>query len=150
QPLRAALDEGWVRPEDVALVGARNLDAPEVEYMQAHGIDGNVARSLAGTTAVYVALDCDVLDPAAISCFMPEPGGPALVEVELGRSFVPFRFAGEADNILFNASESQQDEYLRPTIEGTRRSCFAITEPGAGSDARAIRTAARRDGDDWY
>jgi alkylation response protein AidB-like acyl-CoA dehydrogenase len=73
----------------------------------------------------------------------------ALVEVELGRSFVPFRFAGEADNILFNASESQQDEYLRPTIEGTRRSCFAITEPGAGSDARAIRTAARQDGDDW-
>jgi acyl-CoA dehydrogenase len=73
----------------------------------------------------------------------------ALVEVELGRSFVPFRFAGEADNILFNASEGQQDEYLRPTIEGTRRSCFAITEPGAGSDARAIRTAARRDGDDW-
>ncbi len=73
----------------------------------------------------------------------------ALVEVELGRSFVPFRFGGEADNILFNATEEQQEAYLRPTIEGTRRSCFAITEPGAGSDARAIRTSAKRDGDEW-
>jgi alkylation response protein AidB-like acyl-CoA dehydrogenase len=73
----------------------------------------------------------------------------ALVEVELGRSFVPFRFAGEADNILFSATPEQQDRYLRPTIEGTRRSAFAITEPGAGSDARAIRTSARRDGDEW-
>src|SRR6478735_1179538 len=73
----------------------------------------------------------------------------ALIEIELGRSFVPFRFAGEADNILFSATEEQQEAYLRPTIEGTRKSCFAITEPGAGSDARAIRTSARREGDEW-
>ena len=73
----------------------------------------------------------------------------ALIEIELGRSFVPFRFAGEADNILFSATEEQQETYLRPTIEGTRKSCFAITEPGAGSDARAIRTSARREGDEW-
>jgi acyl-CoA dehydrogenase len=73
----------------------------------------------------------------------------ALLEVELGRTFVPFRFAGEADNILFDANEEQQETYLRPTIEGERRSCFAITEPGAGSDARNIRTSAVRDGDEW-
>ncbi len=73
----------------------------------------------------------------------------ALVEVELGRSFVPFRFAGEADNILYLANEEQKQRYLVPTINGERRSCFAITEPGAGSDARAIRTTARREGDEW-
>ncbi|TYL45234.1 acyl-CoA dehydrogenase [Nocardioides sp. BGMRC 2183] len=73
----------------------------------------------------------------------------ALIEVELGRSFIPFRFAGEADNILFDANEEQRERYLVPTIEGERRSCFAITEPGAGSDARAIRTSAVRDGDEW-
>lgn len=73
----------------------------------------------------------------------------ALVEAELGRSFVPFYFGGAADNILFDASEAQQREYLLPTIEGERISCFAITEPGAGSDASAIRTSARQDGDDW-
>jgi acyl-CoA dehydrogenase len=73
----------------------------------------------------------------------------ALIAIEVGRTFVPFRFGGDADNILFEATPAQQDEYLRPTIEGTRKSCFAITEPGAGSDARAIRTTARRDGGDW-
>ncbi|WP_173124679.1 acyl-CoA dehydrogenase family protein [Kibdelosporangium persicum] len=73
----------------------------------------------------------------------------ALLEAELGRSFVPFRFGGWADNILFYANDEQKETYLKPTIAGERRSCFAITEPGAGSDARAIRATARRDGDDW-
>lgn len=73
----------------------------------------------------------------------------ALIEVELGRSFVPFKFGGDADNILFVANEAQKTRYLLPTISGERRSCFAITEPGAGSDARAIRTTAVREGDEW-
>ncbi|HEX3588433.1 MAG TPA: acyl-CoA dehydrogenase family protein [Pseudonocardiaceae bacterium] len=73
----------------------------------------------------------------------------ALLEVELGRSFVPFRFGGAADNILFHANDEQRRRYLLPTIEGERLSCFAITEPGAGSDARNIRTSAVQDGTDW-
>ena len=73
----------------------------------------------------------------------------ALLEAELGRTFVPFRFGGAADNILFHANEEQKQAYLLPTISGERKSCFAITEPGAGSDAKAIRTTARKDGSDW-
>ena len=73
----------------------------------------------------------------------------ALLEAELGRTFVPFRFGGAADNILFHANEEQKKTYLLPTISGERKSCFAITEPGAGSDARAIRASARKDGTDW-
>src|SRR5687768_2146946 len=73
----------------------------------------------------------------------------ALLEAELGRSFVPFRFGGYADNILFHGNEEQKQRYLLPTISGERVSCFAITEPGAGSDAKAIRTSAVRDGDEW-
>jgi len=73
----------------------------------------------------------------------------ALIEIELGRSFVPFKLGGEADNILFVANDEQKQSYLEPTISGERYSCFAITEPGAGSDARNIRTSAVRDGDDW-
>jgi acyl-CoA dehydrogenase len=86
----------------------------------------------------------------------PEYGGmglsavmTALIEAELGRTVVPFYFGGAADNILFYANDAQKQEYLLPTIEGERTSCFAITEPGAGSDARAIRTSARQDGEDW-
>ncbi len=73
----------------------------------------------------------------------------SLIWTEIGRSYVPFRFGGEADNILFHATEEQKKEFLLPTIEGERISCFAITEPGAGSDVANIRLAARRDGDDW-
>ncbi|GLY69228.1 acyl-CoA dehydrogenase family protein [Amycolatopsis taiwanensis] len=73
----------------------------------------------------------------------------ALLEAELGKTFVPFRFGGQADNILYYANEEQKERYLLPTISGERKSCFAITEPGAGSDAKAIRTSARKDGADW-
>ncbi|MFX0592712.1 acyl-CoA dehydrogenase family protein [Melissospora conviva] len=73
----------------------------------------------------------------------------SLIWTEVGRSFVPFRFGGEADNILYYADEAQRAEFLIPTIEGERISCFAITEPGAGSDAANIKLRARRDGDDW-
>ncbi|TWP48134.1 acyl-CoA dehydrogenase [Lentzea tibetensis] len=73
----------------------------------------------------------------------------ALIEAELGRTFVPFRFGGYADNILFHGNDEQKQRYLVPTISGERISCFAITEPGAGSDAKAIRTSAVREGDEW-
>ena len=73
----------------------------------------------------------------------------ALIAQELGRTFVPFRFGGEADNILYYANDEQRKEYLLPTISGARHSCFAITEPGAGSDAANIRLSAVRDGDEW-
>jgi alkylation response protein AidB-like acyl-CoA dehydrogenase len=73
----------------------------------------------------------------------------ALIEIELGRTFVQFRFGGDADNILFHANDQQKKRYLEPTISGDRLSCFAITEPEAGSDARNIRTTAVRDGDEW-
>lgn len=34
-----------------------------------------------------------------------------------------------------------------PLVKGETSMCFALTEPDAGSDAQAIRTSARRDGD---
>jgi arginase len=81
-PLRMAIDEGSVRPEDVALVGARDLDPPEREYTSEHGIDDDVRRALAGVDAVYVALDVDVLEPGAVPCFMPVPGGLEVDDAE--------------------------------------------------------------------
>ncbi|HEX3779647.1 MAG TPA: acyl-CoA dehydrogenase family protein [Pseudonocardiaceae bacterium] len=73
----------------------------------------------------------------------------ALLQAELGRTFVPFNFGGDADIILYQANDEQKQRYLLPTIAGERKSCFAITEPGAGSDAKAIRTSAYQDGTDW-
>ena len=77
-PLRMLLDDGVVRAEDVALVGARNLDPPEAAYLEESGIDGSLERALDGVDAVYVALDVDVLDPAEAAMFMPEPDGSSV------------------------------------------------------------------------
>jgi acyl-CoA dehydrogenase len=45
-------------------------------------------------------------------------------------------------------TEEQKREFLAPAIRGERIAALAISEPDAGSDVAAIRTAARRDGDD--
>jgi arginase family enzyme len=79
---RMLLDDGVVRQDDVALVGARSLDPPEVEFMAKTGIDDSLERALAGVDAVYVALDLDVLDPADADVFFPEPEGLRVAQVE--------------------------------------------------------------------
>jgi arginase len=84
-PLRMLIDSGIVRPDDVALVGARALDPPEEEFIAGAGLhtgSGGVAAAVAGAGGVYVALDADALDEDAVSSFMPEPGGLPLAEVE--------------------------------------------------------------------
>lgn len=81
-PLRMLLDGDVVEPADVALVGARSLDPGEVDYLAGSGIDDSLERALADVDAVYVALDVDVLAPDQAACFVPEPGGPSVAEVE--------------------------------------------------------------------
>jgi len=81
-PLRMLIDGGAVDPQDVALVGARNLDPPEVEFIAAAGIHDDADAVLDRVDAVYVALDCDVFEPSELTVFMPESGGPTLAEIE--------------------------------------------------------------------
>ncbi len=73
----------------------------------------------------------------------------AITAMELSHTFVPFTFGGNADNILYQCNEEQKQRYLIPTINGERRSCFALTEPGAGSDAANIKMRAVKDGDEY-
>lgn len=51
--------------------------------------------------------------------------------------------------MLLALPEEQREEYLYPLVRGEKTTCFALTEPGAGSDVKAIRTTARLDGDEW-
>jgi len=78
-PLRMLLDAGDVDPQDVILLGARNLDPPEVEFIAATAIRQELGPL---PDRVYVALDLDVIRPGDLDVFMPEPGGPALDELE--------------------------------------------------------------------
>jgi arginase len=86
-PLRMVIDGGAVSAQDVALVGARNLDPPEVEYIAEAGIHDDPQAVLDRVDCVYVALDLDVLEPSEMAVCMPEPGGPTVTELEalLGR-----------------------------------------------------------------
>jgi acyl-CoA dehydrogenase len=62
---------------------------------------------------------------------------------------VPFPFANVA-NILYQCEGDQVDRFLKPVIEGEMTTCFAQTEPNAGSDpGRMMQTTAVKDGDDW-
>ena len=84
-PLRMLLDDGAIEAANVALVGARNLDPPEREFIASSGIqtgDGAVERALAGTDAVYVALDGDSVEPGELDVFMPEPDGLSLGDLD--------------------------------------------------------------------
>jgi arginase family enzyme len=81
-PLRMLIDGGAVKAQDVALVGARNLDPPEIEFIAADGIHDTPDAVLDRVDCVYVALDCDVFEPSELGVFMPEPDGPTLTQVE--------------------------------------------------------------------
>jgi arginase len=86
-PLRMIIDGGAVDARDVALIGARSLDPPEVDFIAAAGIHENAQAVLDRVDCVYVAIDVDVFEPSELQVFMPEPGGPSVIEVEreLGR-----------------------------------------------------------------
>ncbi len=57
---------------------------------------------------------------------------------------------GLAANPIYRfGTEEQKRRWLEPMARGETLGAFALTEPGGGSDARAIRTTARVDGDEW-
>ena len=80
----------------------------------------------------------------------------ALLAEELGRS----TFGGFAITVLVHTdmasphlanagSEAQIKRFLPAIISGEAITAVAVTEPDAGSDVKAIRTTARRDGSAW-
>jgi butyryl-CoA dehydrogenase len=51
------------------------------------------------------------------------------------------------DPILRFGTEAQKKSFLIPLASGKKLGCFALSEPDAGSDAAALKTVARREGD---
>lgn len=54
-----------------------------------------------------------------------------------------------AAHIFMFGTEEQKQTYLVPLASGRHLAAWALTEASAGSDAAAMRTTARRDGDSW-
>jgi short/branched chain acyl-CoA dehydrogenase len=51
--------------------------------------------------------------------------------------------------LLLFADDDQRERWLRPLAEGRKLGAFGLTEPGAGSDVRSLRTRATRVSDGW-
>jgi alkylation response protein AidB-like acyl-CoA dehydrogenase len=54
-----------------------------------------------------------------------------------------------AMSIYLSGNDEQKERYLAAMCAGRKLGAWALTEPGAGSDAAHIRTSATRQGDDW-
>jgi glutaryl-CoA dehydrogenase len=79
--------------------------------------------------------------------------GLAAAELEAGdsglRTFVSVQGSLAMSAIHKHGSEEQKTEWLPQLAKGEAIGCFGLTEPTAGSDPGAMKTFARRDGDDW-
>lgn len=81
--------------------------------------------------------------------------GECLVYEELSKTNAAFRSRIGTSNgigsmgILFVGTEEQKQKYLPKIATGEWTSCFALSEPEAGSDAANIKTTAVRDGDSF-
>jgi alkylation response protein AidB-like acyl-CoA dehydrogenase len=79
----------------------------------------------------------------------------ALVAEELGAGDGSVALTLAAHNslcighVLTAASPEQQARWLPPLARGDHLGAWALTEPGAGSDAVSAKTTARKDGDSW-
>jgi glutaryl-CoA dehydrogenase len=65
------------------------------------------------------------------------------------RTFVSVQGSLAMSAISKFGSDEQKREWLPPMARGERIGCFALTEPGGGSDPAGMLTFAHRDGDDW-
>ncbi|MGD9601750.1 MAG: acyl-CoA dehydrogenase family protein [Gammaproteobacteria bacterium] len=90
---------------------------------------GGIGLSHLGRAVVYEAAGYSLFGPLALHC-MPGEGDHHMLEMI--------------------ANDAQKDRWLKPLLDGTVRSTFAMTEPdGAGADPSQLKTLARPDGQDY-
>jgi acyl-CoA dehydrogenase len=93
----------------------------------------------------------------------PDMGGLGFGQVKLGLMheilgacvYAPSVFgnnapdSGNAELIAVGGTAAQKEQWMQPLLDGRYRSCFSMTEPGAGADPTLLTTQAVRDGDEW-
>jgi alkylation response protein AidB-like acyl-CoA dehydrogenase len=147
-------DLALTEEQELAQRTARDF-AREKVLPRAHEIDelGKVPRELIAEMAAL----------GFLGIYVPESHGGAgldalsyaLVSEEVNRAcastgvVMSSHVSLVVDPLLHYGSAEQKDRFLRPLATGAKLGCFALSEPASGSDAAAMRTAARRDGDVW-
>jgi glutaryl-CoA dehydrogenase len=92
---------------------------------------------------------------AGYGCPPMSPIASGLVHMELNRgdgslgTFLGIQAGLAMQSIAMLGSEEQKQRWLPPMAQLDKLGAFALTEPAHGSDAVALETSARRDGDQW-
>lgn len=140
------------------LAWAREFVREEIEPLET--LDLNDAQ----LTAVMAPLQERVKEQGLWAAHLdPELGGQgfgqvplALLHEVLGRSFLaPIAFgnqapdSGNSEMLALAATPEQKELWMQPLLNGEIRSCFAMTEPGAGADPTLLSTTAILEGDTY-
>src|ERR1700744_2881641 len=124
-----------VRPVVRELEHANAYPEKLIEQMKAMGIFGLAVPEPCGETQV------------SAQCY-------AAVTEELARGWMSLAGAMGGHTVVAKliatyGTREQQDAYLPGMATGEIRATMALTEPGGGSDLQAMRTVARRDGEQY-
>ena len=92
----------------------------------------------------------------------PEYGGAGMDYISLGLASEELEYVDTSLRVILSVhtalsgltlltwgTEDQKRRYLAPQAQGVKIGGYGLTEPGAGSDARAIQSTAVRRGDRW-
>ena len=136
---------------DLARTWVRDRILPKVEDWYEHGEfpARELAKELGGQLGFF-GMQLDDGDGATVG---PVAYGLVELELEAGdsglRSFVSVQSALAMFAIHRFGSDEQRAEWLPRMRSGEAIGCFGLSEPDSGSDPGSMRTAAKRDGDDW-
>jgi isovaleryl-CoA dehydrogenase len=121
-----------------------------------------VARELDHTNTYPEKLIEQMKELGIFGLAIPEPWGEvqvsapcyAMITEELARGWMSLAGAMGGHTVvakllLAYGTQEQKDRYLPAMAIGEIRATMALTEPGGGSDLQAMRTTARRDGDNY-
>ncbi len=133
--VRAFADE-VVAPRAEAMDRDEELDEAVLDQMAGMGLFGlPFPERYGGMGADYLTLCLAIEELARVDSSVA-----ITVEAAVGLGAMPiYRFG----------SQQQRQRWLPPLARGEQLGAFGLTEPGGGSDAGALRTRARLDGDEW-
>ncbi len=145
----ALLDEEEKAIRDTVRAFVRDRIVPDVgEWFERGVMPREVLAELAGLGLFGMHLDGHGLPGASAVAY-----GLACMELEAGDSGVRSAVSVQGSLAMFAiwrwGSEEQKERWLPRMHSGELIGCFGLTESDAGSDPGAMRTRARRDGEDW-
>ncbi|MFK0119532.1 acyl-CoA dehydrogenase family protein [Streptomyces sp. NPDC090994] len=120
----------------------RALAAERLRPLADRGTPGRVNRPLVAALGSLGLLPRLFTSPALDLCLMRESLAYACTEAETALALQGLG----AHPVHAHGTEAQRAHWLPRVADGTAVAAFALTEPGAGSDAAALSLAAHRDG----